>query len=502
MNGACYDAAIVGGGINGCGIARDAAGRGLSVLLLEQNDLASGTSSASTKLIHGGLRYLEHGAFRLVRESLREREILMHIAPHLVRPMRFVLPHTGGLRPAWLMRFGLFLYDCMGGKLPRSRTINLKHAPDGEPLSDIARGRGFEYYDCWTDDARLVVANAKDAARRGAHILTRARCERARGDSSGWRLIVRKDGNETTLRAKCLINAAGPWAGHFLRGAANRRPAKLRLVQGSHLVLPKLCESDCGYVLSNRDRRIIFALPYANDFTLVGTTDRDFDGMPEDARVDSGEENYLLSAVRRFFRRPVSAADVVRKFCGVRPLYEDGEKSAQKASRDYALRLEYVNRAPLLNVFGGKLTTYRRLAQKAVDKLRQAGALHCGGEDWTAQQKLPGGDLPPGGAEEIARNLQGDIPQMRETDIRRLACSYGADALQIFSPLRTANGGGNEHFGGGLYASEVDYLMREEWARTAEDVLWRRSCLGLSFPVAAVRALDGYMRERREAAVS
>ena len=532
-----YDVAIIGGGINGCGIARDAAGRGLSVLLLEQNDLASGTSSASTKLIHGGLRYLEHGAFRLVRESLQERDTLMRIAPHLIRPLRFVMPAVGK-RPAWLLQLGLLIYDRLGGSLPRSRSVDLTNGADGEPLTDFARGRGFEYYDCWADDARLVVANAKDAARRGAHIVTRAKCEQASADACGWRLKVRvgndqEDGaasaaDQTDYSARCLINAAGPWAGHFLRAASLPDTVKLRLVQGSHLIVPKLFEGECAYVLPNADQRIIFAIPYAHDYTLIGTTDRDFQGAPEEAQVDQQETDYLLSAVHKFFRRPVNEDDIAGKFCGIRPLSESGAVAAQKASRDYLLRLQYVDRSPLLNVFGGKLTTYRQLAQKAIGKLQKAGELKGGG-DWTSQHALPGGDLPSGGATTLTQNLHRCAPHMPASQIDRLAQNYGAEVETIFYDSDAAsdkakhdanelqsdavdnsqtetddsnkqsnkfNGefAWGQHFGGGLYAREVDYLMREEWARTAEDILWRRTRLGLTFPAAAVDTLDDYMR--------
>lgn len=489
----CCDVAVVGGGINGCGIARDAAGRGLSVLLVEQNDLASGTSSSSTKLIHGGLRYLEHGAFRLVRESLLERETLMRVAPHLVRPMRFVLPHTG-TRPEWFLRLGLFVYDAMaGGALPRCETIDLKNEPAAKALVETGYARAFEYSDCWADDMRLVLENAKDAARLGADIVTRTRCEKAHAENGEWILDLRAAGGEVKqTRARCLINAAGPWADIFLRAAGCEQSApKLRLVQGSHLVVPRLFDGGKALVLPNADGRIVFAIPFEEKHTLIGTTDRDIKGKPEDARVDDGEKEYLLNAARRFFGSAAGESEIVWSFCGVRPLFDDGKTSAQKASRDYVLRLQTESGAPLLNVFGGKLTTYRQLAQQAVSRLPLQGATQ--NKNWTAQKPLPGGELPEGGVKEVARRLCEANAQMQQTHADRLARTYGACAQLIFKPGEDWG----KHFGADLYAREVDYLMREEWAQTAEDILRRRTFLGLSFSPAAAAGLDDYMNARR-----
>lgn len=497
MHRGCCDIAVVGGGINGCGIARDAAGRGLSVVLVEQNDLASGTSSASTKLIHGGLRYLEHGAFRLVRESLSERETLMRIAPHLVRPARFILPHTGA-RSEWFVRLGLFIYDTMaGGALPRCETINLKDTPEGAAIVEANNGRALEYSDCWADDMRLVLENAKDAARLGATILTRTKCKSARAENGEWIVNLRAaNGDITDMRARCLINAAGPWANIFLRdaGLANAAP-KLRLVQGSHLVMPRLFEGGKALVLPNTDGRIIFAIPFEHQYTLIGTTDRDIEGAPEDAVVDDKEKEYLLTAVRRFLGEDAGDSDIVASFCGVRPLVDDGATSAQKASRDYVLRLDNANGAPLLNVFGGKLTTYRKLAQQAVSRLPLKGAAE--NKNWTAQKPLPGGDIPEGGAGAIEYRLRDANPQMQKTHANRLAQTYGASAEFIFCNNGESENDWGRRFGADLYAREVDYLMQEEWAQTAEDVLRRRTFLGLSFPAAAAAELDDYMNARR-----
>ena len=513
-----FDAAIVGGGINGCGIARDAAGRGLRTLLTEQNDLASGTSSASTNLIHGGLRYLEHRAFRLVREALRERETLLRIAPHIVRPMRFVLPCVAGMRPKWLMRCGLLLYDALGrsagATTPTTRYLDLQSDPAGAPLAGLggAVNGGFEYSDCWADDSRLVIANALDAARRGAKILTRAKCEKARAEKNGWTLTLRLAGRtETTqVRARCLVNAAGPWASLFLTGAGiETSRLRLRLVQGSHLVLPKMFDGERAYLLPNPDRRFVFAIPYEGRFTLVGATDSDFNGDPAAAQVGDEETDYLLATVRRFFGGAPSEGDIARRFCGVRALADDGAKEAKEASRDYVLRLDYVNNSPLLNVMGGKLTTYRKLAENALAMLRRRGVFDdCPAESWTGNAPLPGGDM--GGAETVAQALSRRQPMLPSSFALRLARAYGSEALRLLPADGEGGGHANSHsaenngwgecFGGDLFAREVDYLMREEWARRADDVLWRRGRLGLSLTAAQAGRLDAYMRSA-EAAV-
>ena len=514
MSGESFDLAVVGGGINGCGIARDAAGRGLATLLIERGDLACGTSSASSKLAHGGLRYLEHGALRLVRESLREREILLRIAPHLVRPLRFVLPQVAGMRPAWLMRMGLFLYDHLdfgaGAKsLPPSRGLDLRTDPAGEPLRGLGadlRG-GFAYSDCWADDARLTIANAVDAARSGAAIRTRVECEKATPAADGWNLTLRAaDGEKQFARARCLVNAAGPWAGVFLRAALARAPAApLRLVQGSHIVLPRLYAGAHAYILQNFDRRAVFAIPFADDFTLIGATDRDISGDPAAARASDDEVEYLLTSARRFFG--AVSGDIAHRFCGVRALVADDKIKAQDASRDYALDFARIDGAPLLNVFGGKLTTFRKLAENALAKLRQnAPELDIAPRAWTAAAPLPGGDLPRGGIAAVTRDLLTANPAMRPSHATRLARAYGSECKRFLIAPATAAAaaseksllpGWGECFGGDLFAREVDYLIESEWAQTAEDILWRRGYFGLVFSPAQTARLESHLRARR-----
>ena len=435
-----YDLAIIGGGINGCGIARDAAGRGLSVLLVERDDLASGTSSASTKLIHGGLRYLEHYEFRLVRESLSEREVLWAMAPHLVRPMRFVLPHHRGLRPAWLIRLGLFLYDHIGGRrlLPPSRALDLARDSAGRPLGD-AFARGFEYSDCWVDDARLVVLNAVDATEKGAEIRVRQPLEAARRKDGHWHL----EGGFGEARARVLVNAAGPWVGEVLAGriGGNRR-AGVRLVKGSHIVVPAVLPDGPSYIFQNADGRIVFAIPYERDFTLIGTTDVDITRDPAAAAITEVEVDYLCRAVNAYLKRPVAPADVVWSFAGVRPLDDDGGASAQSASRDYRLEVERPpDGATLLNVFGGKITTYRRLAEDAMAHL--ASDFPGLPAAWTRHAPLPGGDFTVDGLDALATRLRARAPDLAPETALRLARSYGTRA----EPLVEAPG---EILGAGL----------------------------------------------------
>ncbi|HEY9539123.1 MAG TPA: glycerol-3-phosphate dehydrogenase, partial [Kiloniellaceae bacterium] len=389
------DLVVVGGGINGAGIARDAAGRGLSVLLCEKSDLASATSSASTKLIHGGLRYLEYYEFRLVREALIEREVLLRAAPHIIWPLRFVLPHNKGLRPAWMVRLGLFLYDHLGGRklLPASQAIDLRRHPAGAPLAAGLR-RAFVYSDCWVQDSRLVVLNAMDAAERGAEVLTRVECLSARREGAQWRVLLRdrRSGLQREVEARALVNAAGPWTAEFLEQRAGLDKVQLlRLVKGSHIVVPKLFDHAFPYIFQNPDGRIVFAIPYEDDFTLIGTTDIDFTGDPGQVAISEEETRYLCEAVNAYFRRKIAPADVVWTYSGVRPLYDDAAESAAAATRDYVVQLDHGDgRAPLLSVFGGKITTYRRLAEHSLAKLE--GALGPRGQAWTAGAALPGGD--------------------------------------------------------------------------------------------------------------
>ena len=482
-----FDLAIIGGGINGAGIARDAAGRGLSVLLLEQGDLAGATSSASSKLIHGGLRYLEQGAFRLVRESLREREVVLRAAPHIVWPLRFVLPWRSGGRPWWMLRAGLFLYDHLGGRrlLPPARAVDFRIDPTGEPLREDLR-HGFEYSDCWTDDARLVVLTARDAADKGADIRVRTRCEAARERDGLWALTLQGGGEE---RARVLVNAAGPFVSRVLSGVVGQNaPARIRMVKGSHIVTRRLYGHDRCYILQNADGRVCFVIPWQDDFTLIGTTDRDFDGDPAHVSIDAGEIDYLRAAVGAWFRRPVTPADVVWSYAGVRPLRDDGTAAAQEATRDYVLEL--TGSPPVLSVFGGKITTFRRLAEAALDRL--APYFPGLGPRWTAGASLPGGDFPWDGFTALRDDLARRYPFLPLATVTRLARAHGTRAALVLGDAR-ALGDLGIAFGAGLTEREVDFLVREEWARTAEDVLWRRGKLGLRMPPEGVSALAGFL---------
>ena len=474
-----FDLAIVGGGINGAGIARDAAGRGLRVLLVEQNDLASGTSSASSKLIHGGLRYLEQGWLRLVREALLEREVMLRMAPHIIRPMRFVLPSAPGMRPPWVLRLGLFVYDHLGGRrfLPPTRTIDLAHDPLGAPLK---RGldRGFEYSDCWADDSRLVVLTALDAAERGAMIRTRTRCIRAERGAA-WRLVLDVRGRRDLVTARVLVNATGPWIGLFAEAALrDTTPLPVRLDKGSHIVVPRLFDHDRGYILQAPDQRVVFVLPFERDFTLIGTTDRGFYGDPTGIKPDAGEIAYLCEVVNQQFRATVSPADVVWSFSGVRSLYDDGSKQSQDVTRDYVLVLdERDGQAPLLTVYGGKITTCRRLAEHALNRLAHIVA---GGPAWTRDSHLPGGEFPYDGIEALVAKMRKSRPFLTEEHARRLAHAYGTRVERMLGPARRLEDLG-PCLGADLTAAEVRYLMEREWAQTEEDVLWRRTKLGLRF---------------------
>jgi glycerol-3-phosphate dehydrogenase len=487
-----YDIAIVGGGINGCGIARDAAGRGLKVFLCEKNDFGSATSSASTKLIHGGLRYLEFYEFRLVREALMERERLLAIAPHIIWPMRFVLPHHVGLRPRWMLRLGLFLYDSLGGRklLPRARSIDLAHSPYGAPLKDELRS-GFEYSDCWVEDSRLVVLNAMDAAAHGASMNPHTRCVSAVREEGAWRVAVERDGAPRQITARVLVNAAGPWVGEVLHDQLQRPShAPIRLVKGSHIVVRKLFDHDHAYIFQNADGRIIFAIPYEQDFTLIGTTDQDYEGDPSAVSASQGEIDYLCASASEYFRRPVTPDQVVWTYSGVRPLYDDGASTAQKATRDYVLDLDAPDGLPpLLSVFGGKITTYRRLAEAVLDRL---SAHLPPGRSWTANAPLPGGDFSPEDAERLMARLRASYPFLSSGWARRLIRAYGTRAARILGPAKRTEDLGQD-FGAGLTEAEVSYLVEHEWARSAADVLWRRSKLGLHLDAEQRAALETHM---------
>ncbi len=470
-----YDLAIVGGGINGIGIARDAAGRGLRVLLVEQNDLASGTSSASTKLIHGGLRYLEHGWFHLVREALAEREVMLRMAPHLVHPLRFVLPVEPGMRSRALIRFGLFIYDHLGGRgiLPGTRSIDLARDPLGAPLKGRYE-RAFEYSDCQTDDARLAVVSALDASERGAVIRTRTRCLRA-DRAEDWRIVLDVRGRRDITTARVLVNATGPWLACFAEQAlAVPSLAHLRLDKGSHIVVRRLFDHDRGYIFQTRDGRVVFALPFEDDFTLVGTTDRGFSGDPTGIAPDAEEIDYLCGVVNDHFRMRLSATDVIWSFAGVRALYDDGSGKPQDAPRDYVLTLDAPSGlAPLLTVYGGKITTYRRLAEAALEKLAPILGAR---PPWTARSRLPGGEFES--FDRLIAEIHGQWPFLTAAHAHRLARGYGARAARMLGAAQSYGDLGPS-LGADLTGAEVHYLMTQEWAQTADDVLWRRSKLGL-----------------------
>jgi glycerol-3-phosphate dehydrogenase len=496
-----FDLAIIGGGVNGCGIARDAAGRGNSVFLCEMNDLASGTSSWSTKLVHGGLRYLEYYEFRLVREALIEREILWRIAPHIIRPLRFVLPHHAGLRPAWLLRLGLFLYDHLGGRklLPPTRSVNLTTDEVGKPLVPGRYTKGFEYSDCSVDDARLVVLTARDAADRGAVIRTRTRATDIRQADGVWQVTVEntQTGARETIGAKALVNAGGPWVQEVLaRGAGVNAKAKVRLVQGSHIVVPKLYDHDRAYIFQNSDGRIIFAIPYQSDFTLIGTTDRDYDGDPAEVKATDEEIAYLCAAVGEYLAKPVTPEDVVWTYSGVRPLYDDGASEAKAATRDYVFELDTPGGLPLLSIYGGKITTYRRLSEEALERLAPYLSVGKAEEGWTGQAPLPGGDMAALALPELIATLRRSYPFLSASHADRLAQAYGTRATKMLGKATSLADLGRS-FGASLTEREVRYLMAEEWALTAEDIVWRRSKLGLRLSRQDVAALDDWIVANR-----
>jgi len=494
-----YDLFIIGGGINGCGIARDAAGRGYSVCLVEMNDLASGTSSWSSKLIHGGFRYLEYYEFGLVRKALSEREILWAMAPHIIRPMRFVLPHHKAMRPAWLLRLGLFLYDHIGARklLPATRGLNLRKEKVGEPLKDEYR-RGFEYSDCWVDDARLVVLNAEDAAARGATVLTRTKCVSAKAHEDHWVLTIKdgKTGRQRDVSARMVINAAGPWVDEVLGKAFGRNnPANVRLVQGSHIVVPKLFDHDRAYIFQNKDGRIVFAIPYQEKYTVIGTTDRDYQGDPADVKISDEEINYLCDIANEYFKKPVHPDDIVWDYSGVRPLYDDGASEAQEATRDYVFKIndgpdDKPGEPPVANIFGGKITTYRRLAESMMDVVEDR--LGRKGRPWTSKPKLPGGDFPTTGFDGLLAGLRADYPWLEGETALRLAHQFGTKARMVLGNATSEKDLGKD-FGFGLSEAEVRYLAVNEWAVSAEDILWRRTKMGLKLSDKQAKALQAFM---------
>jgi glycerol-3-phosphate dehydrogenase len=492
------DLLVIGGGVNGTGIARDAAGRGLSVLLAERGDLAGATSSAATKLIHGGLRYLEHYEFRLVREALGEREVLMKMAPHIIWPLRFVLPHHPGLRPAWMIRIGLFLYDHLAGRqtLPGSVGVSLdKTDPRGTPLKDEFK-RGFEYSDCWVDDSRLVVLNAMDARRMGAQVFTRTAVTAARREGDLWHVTLtdQHTGASRDVTARGIVNAGGPWVRETLTGAFSQTPKNgVRLIKGSHIVTRKLFDGDHCYIFQNADNRIIFAIPYERDFTLIGTTDVQLDKLDGPPQISAEETDYLLGAASEYFKQPVTREQIVWAYAGVRPLYDDGDNDPSAITRDYVLDLD-PGKPMLLSIYGGKLTTYRRLSEHAMQKI--APFYPQLGPSWSGGRPLPGGDLNAASFAEFAAGLQRDYPALDADWLTRLAHRHGSAVRTILGDAKSMADLG-ESFGGGLYAREVDYLMRHEWAREADDVLWRRTKCGLWATAAERERLAQWMAQHK-----
>lgn len=490
-----FDLFVIGGGINGVGIARDAAGRGLSVILCEKGDLAEGTSSRSGKLIHGGLRYLEYYEFRLVREALIEREVLLNQAAHIIWPMRFVLPHSPEDRPAWLLRLGLFLYDNLGGrkKLPGTRSLDLRHDPEGAPIKDTYR-RGFEFSDCWVDDSRLVILNAVDAAERGAEILTRTACTQARRDGEHW-LVEMTDsvsGAKRQVRARALVNAGGPWVNDIIgRVAGTKSRRNVRLVKGSHIIVPKFWDGQHAYLVQNHDKRVIFINPYEGDKALIGTTDIPYDGAPEHVAADETEIEYLIAAVNRYFKLTLRRQDVLETFSGVRPLYDDGQGNPSAVTRDYVFDLEEETGTPLLSVFGGKITTYRKLAEQALQRLAPFFPQVSG--DWTATAPLPGGDIPDADFIRLLDALQSDYPWLPRPMVKRLGRLYGTRARRLLGSATSLSDLGRQ-FGPLFFEAEVRYLCNHEWAVTPEDILERRTKEGLHLTAAQTAEFEIWFR--------
>ena len=489
-----FDVVVVGGGVNGTGIAMDAAGRGLKVLLCEMNDLASATSSSSSKLIHGGLRYLEYYEFRLVREALAERESLLRNSPHIMWPLRFRLPHQPHLRPAWMIRIGLFLYDNLAKRelLPGSRSIKFD---EKDPLkSDITKG--FEYSDGWADDARLVVLAAKKAEECGATILTHTKCIDAKRGTDTWNISL-KDMNDNSVHhvtAKVIVNASGPWVSRlFSESLAMKAPKTIRMVKGSHIVVPRMNREEEAYILQNEDERIVFVIPYEDEFSLVGTTDVDYEGDPRKAKISTEEIEYLLDIVNSHFKRQLTEGDVIWSYSGVRPLMDDEGGDAKKASRDYSFEVERASgKAPLVSVFGGKLTTYRKLAEAATDKLCQFFP-NAGGH-WTKTARLPGGDFK--NHDTLQASLEKDYPWLPEAVCKRYVRSFGTKAYEILSQATCIKDLGYR-FAGTLYEREVEYLIQHEWAISSDDILWRRTKQGLYATEDDVRELDAYLARQK-----
>lgn len=477
---AAYELLVIGGGINGAGIARDAAGRGLKTLICEKGDFGEGTSSRSGKLVHGGLRYLEYYEFRLVREALIEREVLLRAAPHIVWPMRFVLPHSAEQRPAWMVRLGLFLYDHLGGRkrLPPTRKLDLRRTPEGQPLKAEFH-RAFEYSDCWVDDARLVILNVLDAAERGADIRARTQAVAARRHQDHWEVDLRHaDGLIETITTRVLVNAGGPWVGEVMEDVVGlNTPAKVRLVKGSHIIVKKFWDGPQAYLFQNDDKRVIFVNPYEDDLCLIGTTDIPYEGIPETVAIDEAERAYLLRAVNHYVKKPLTSAEIVSEFSGIRPLYDDKAANPSAVTRDYVFDINHAeNAAPLLSVFGGKITTYRKLAEHALEKLQVFFAKM--NPPWTASAALPGGDIPDADFARFVQDITARFSYLPPPLLYHYARLYGTRATQVIGDARDLKGLGR-HFGGNFYECEAAYLRRVEWACYPEDYLERRTKHGL-----------------------
>ena len=489
-----YDVFVAGGGINGIGVARDAAGRGYSVCLCEMNDFASGTSSNSTKLIHGGLRYLEHYKFRLVQESLKEREVLLKMAPHIIWPMRFILPHSKGMRPAWLLRLGLFLYDHLGFRkiLPGTSYVKLNKSELGNPLKSNFKF-GYEYSDCWVDDSRLVILNAVDASLKGAKIQNYCKVTKVVKSDGLWLITTTGsiDGKQNIFKAKCFINASGPWVDDLLNSSFKRNNSKnVRLVRGSHIVVNKLFDHDRSYICQNNDNRIFFMIPYEDKYTLIGTTDIDHGQSAGNVEISEEEKLYICKSANEYLNTKINLEDIVWSYSGVRPLYDDGASAAQEATRDYVIKAEKSESSLMINIFGGKITTYRRLSESILKHVEEF--LGSKGDSWTNHSSLPGGDIGVDGQLDLQNKLQTKYPFLTQDTLKRLVRSYGTISFDIFGDATNIAALG-KHFGSGLYEREVNYLIQEEWSRTSDDILFRRSKLGLSYSKDEVKKLNQHL---------
>ena len=489
-----FDLVVIGGGINGAGIARDATGRGLSVMLCEKDDIAEHTSSSSTKLIHGGLRYLEHYDFMLVRHALQEREVLLSMAPHIIWPLRFILPHHKSLRPRWMIRLGLFLYDHIGGRkiLPKSNSVDLSKHVAGEVLKDTF-DHGFEYSDCWVQDARLVVLNLIDAHERGCDVRIRTEVTDLTRLDDHWniKMIDHVTGEHSSVTAKLIVNASGPWVDKTLDlDSEHDSRYSTRLVKGSHIVVPKLYDHPYTYIFQHTDNRVLFAIPYEKDYTLLGTTDMEIEGDPGAVTIDQEETDYICSAVSEYFDTTIKPESVVWSYAGVRPLYDDASSNASKVTRDYKLDLDVRKNVPVLSVYGGKITTYRKLADQAVDML--SDHLPVEKSDWTATTPLPGGDMPNADFDAYTDQKIKQFSWLDEKLVRVYTRDYGTRIDKLLAECKKSEDLG-QHFGGNLYQREVDYLVNSEWARSSDDILWRRTKKGLTLSGENIKALDQYL---------